>query len=75
MAAIDLYTFSTPNGYKASIVLEEAGLDFDVHRVDVGKGDLNDFPNVLRRYSEIAGRPAVRNGMPVPNPEFVLPRP
>ncbi|MGL5832683.1 MAG: glutathione S-transferase C-terminal domain-containing protein [Waterburya sp.] len=36
---IDLYTFTTPNGRKASIMLEEIGLDYTVHRVDITKGE------------------------------------
>ena len=32
---ITLYTFSTPNGHKASIALEEAGLPYEVHRLDL----------------------------------------
>ncbi|HSO07833.1 MAG TPA: glutathione S-transferase N-terminal domain-containing protein [Pelomicrobium sp.] len=36
---IDLYTWSTPNGRKASIMLEEAGLPYTVHPIDIGKGD------------------------------------
>ena len=28
---IDLYTWSTPNGRKVSILLEELGLDYTVH--------------------------------------------
>ena len=36
---IDLYTFSTPNGRKASIMLEEIGLDYAVHSIDITKGD------------------------------------
>lgn len=39
MAAIDLYTWSTPNGRKVSIALEELGLDYNVHPIDIGKGD------------------------------------
>ena len=34
---IDLYTASTPNGWKASIALEEMGLDYNVIRLDFGK--------------------------------------
>ena len=34
---IDLYTWTTPNGRKASIVLEELGLDYRVHPVDIGQ--------------------------------------
>ncbi len=36
---IDLYTFTTPNGRKVSIVLEELGLPYNVHVVDISKGD------------------------------------
>ena len=32
---ITLYTDTTPNGHKASIALEELGLDYDVHRVEI----------------------------------------
>ncbi|MGR8920958.1 MAG: glutathione S-transferase N-terminal domain-containing protein [Gammaproteobacteria bacterium] len=32
---IDLYTWSTPNGRKVSIMLEELGLDYTVHPVDI----------------------------------------
>jgi GST-like protein len=34
---IDLYTAPTPNGWKASIVLEELGLPYSVHALDLGK--------------------------------------
>jgi GST-like protein len=36
---IDLYTWSTPNGRKVSIMLEELGLPYAVHPVDIGKGE------------------------------------
>jgi GST-like protein len=36
---IDLYTWSTPNGRKISIALEEMGLPYAVHPVDIGKGE------------------------------------
>ena len=36
---IDLYTWSTPNGYKASIMLEEIGLPYTVHPIDISAGD------------------------------------
>jgi GST-like protein len=36
---IDLYTWSTPNGRKISIALEEMGLAYNVHAVNIGKGE------------------------------------
>ena len=34
---IDLHTWNTPNGRKVSIMLEEVGLPYRVHAVDIGK--------------------------------------
>ncbi|MBX9811641.1 MAG: glutathione S-transferase N-terminal domain-containing protein [Burkholderiales bacterium] len=36
---IDLYTWTTPNGRKVSIMLEELGLPYKVHAVNIGRGD------------------------------------
>src|SRR5688572_30177278 len=36
---IDLYTASTPNGWKASIALEELALPYTVHRIDLQGGE------------------------------------
>ncbi len=36
---IDLYTFTTPNGRKVSIMLEEVGLPYNVHSIDIRKGE------------------------------------
>jgi GSH-dependent disulfide-bond oxidoreductase len=36
---IHLYTWGTPNGKKASIMLEEVGLPYEVHPVNIGQGD------------------------------------
>lgn len=36
---IDLYTWTTPNGRKASIMLEELDLDYKVHPIDIGKDE------------------------------------
>lgn len=36
---IDLYTWFTPNGRKVSIMLEESGLDYTTHSVNIGKDE------------------------------------
>ena len=36
---IDLYTWTTPNGRKASIALEELGLPYTTHPIDIGKDE------------------------------------
>ena len=36
---IDLYTWSTPNGRKVSIMLEETGLPYRVHPINIGKNE------------------------------------
>ena len=35
---IDLYTSPTPNGYKVSITLEELGLPYELHAIDLSSG-------------------------------------
>lgn len=62
---IDLYTWITPNGRKVSILLEELGLPYEVHPVDIGKDDQfkpeflaispnNKIPAIVDRGSGIA---------------------
>ena len=36
---IDLYSWATPNGHKIHIMLEECGLPYRAHPVNIGKGD------------------------------------
>ena len=36
---IDLYMWTTPNGMKPLLFLEEAGLDYDIRPVDISKGE------------------------------------
>ena len=36
---IDVYHWPTPNGHKVTIFLEEAGLPYRLHPVDIGKGE------------------------------------
>ena len=44
---IDLYTWPTPNGRKISIALEEFGIEYQVHPIDIGSGAQHD-PAFLR---------------------------
>ncbi|QDC10431.1 glutathione S-transferase family protein [Oceanicola sp. D3] len=39
MAPIDLYYWPTPNGWKVSIALEEMGLPYETHLINIGAGD------------------------------------
>ena len=36
---LQLYSLNTPNGVKASIMLEETGLAYEAHAIDIGKGE------------------------------------
>jgi GST-like protein len=38
-AMIDFYTWTTPNGRKVAIMLEETGLPYEVHTVNIGKNE------------------------------------
>ena len=65
---IDLYYWPTPNGHKITMFLEEAGLDYTIHPVDISAGDQfkSDFlaisPN--NRMPAIVD-PAGPNGRPI----------
>ena len=39
VSMIELYTWSTPNGRKVSIMLEEIGLPYRVHAINIGEND------------------------------------
>lgn len=36
---IDLYYWTTPNGHKITLFLEETGLDYTIHPINIGKGE------------------------------------
>jgi len=36
---IDLYTWTTPNGRKVSVMLEECGLAYNVHEINIGRDE------------------------------------
>ncbi|MCP5085419.1 MAG: hypothetical protein GY952_01230 [Rhodobacteraceae bacterium] len=37
--AINLYYWPTPNGWQISIALEEMGLPYNLHLINIGQGD------------------------------------
>jgi len=54
---IDLYTWTTPNGRKVSIALEEMGLPYTVHPIDIGKDE--QFAPALLKISPNNRIPAI----------------
>ena len=45
--AIELYSWATPNGHKIHIMLEELGVPYNVHAINIGAGDQFD-PEFLK---------------------------
>ena len=45
---IELYTWSTPNGRKVSIMLEECGLPYNVHKINIGTNKEQFAPEYLK---------------------------
>ena len=60
---IDLYYWPTPNGWKATIMLEECELDYRVFPVDIGAGD--QFRPEFLRVSPNNRMPAIVDHAPV----------
>ncbi|WAL60956.1 glutathione S-transferase N-terminal domain-containing protein [Thermocoleostomius sinensis] len=66
---IDLYYWTTPNGHKITIFLEEAELPYIIHPIDIGKGDqfapefLKISPN--NRIPAIVDRAPTDGGAPI----------
>ena len=53
---IDLYTWTTPNGRKVSIALEELGLPYKAHAIDITKEE-----QFVGNLAPIAGQRASLN--------------
>ena len=66
---IDLYYWTTPNGHKITLFLEETGLEYRIHPVNIGKGEQFD-PDFLRispnnRIPAIVDRAPAGGGKPI----------
>ncbi len=66
---IDLYYWTTPNGHKMTMFLEEAGLPYTIHPVNIGKGEQFD-PAFLKispnnRIPAIVDRAPKDGGAPI----------
>ena len=54
---IDLYTWPTPNGHKIHIMLEETGLEYTVHAINIQRGD--QFDAAFLKFSPNNKMPAI----------------
>ncbi|QIL73706.1 thiol:disulfide oxidoreductase [Diaphorobacter sp. HDW4B] len=67
---IDLYYWTTPNGHKITLFLEEAGLPYTIHPINIGRGEqfapefLKIAPN--NRIPAIVDQAPADGGAPVP---------
>lgn len=66
---IELYYWPTPNGHKITIFLEEAGLDYKIFPIDIGKGEqfAPDFLKIApnNRMPAIIDRAPADGGAPI----------
>jgi len=66
---IDLYYWPTPNGHKISIFLEEAGLPYTIHPINIGKGEqfASDFLKIApnNRIPAIVDHDPKGGGVPI----------
>ena len=63
---IQLYTWDTPNGRKITVALEEMGLPYTVHPVDISKGEQFDPACVAAFASGCEEIAEVMRAMPDP---------
>ncbi|GAC1356202.1 MAG: glutathione S-transferase N-terminal domain-containing protein [Variovorax sp.] len=59
---IDLYYWPTPNGHKITLFLEEAGLDYTIHPIDISAGD--QFKPAFLSFSPNNRMPAIIDTRP-----------
>ena len=67
---IDLYYWTTPNGHKITLFLEETGLPYTIHPINIGKGDQfqSDFLKISpnNRIPAIVDQAPLDGGAPIP---------
>ena len=56
---IQLYSLATPNGVKASIALEEMGIEYDAHKINIMEGD--QFSEEFKRLNPNSKIPAIQD--------------
>lgn len=66
---IELYYWPTPNGHKITLFLEEAGLDYRIHPVDISAGD--QFKPDFLAFSPNNRMPAIIDTAPADGGEAV----
>jgi GSH-dependent disulfide-bond oxidoreductase len=66
---IDLYYWPTPNGHKVTMFLEEAGLDYTIHPIDISAGD--QFKPDFLAFSPNNRMPAIIDSEPADGGEAV----
>ena len=59
---IDLYYWPTPNGHKITMFLEETGLDYKIHPINIGEGD--QFKSEFLAFSPNNRMPAIVDHKP-----------
>ncbi len=66
---IDLYYWTTPNGHKITMYLEEAGIDYRIIPINIGKGEqfVPDFLAVApnNRIPAIVDQAPADDGQPI----------
>ena len=66
---IELHYWPTPNGQKIALFLEEAGLDYEIHPVNIGKGD--QFKPEFLAFSPNNRMPAIIDRAPADGGEAI----
>ena len=67
---IDFYTWTTPNGRKVSILLEELGVKYNIHSINIGQGEQHEerfwrSVRIIKFRPYMTMKPACRSWNPV----------